>query len=63
MPLSARRISQQLKMPVLASEATPQDKLNLVKGLQKERKAVAMVKISLAQRKSHTDSVNRLAMA
>ncbi|KAG5765939.1 hypothetical protein H9Q72_005966 [Fusarium xylarioides] len=43
MPQSANRISQQLKLPVLASEATPQDKLDLVKRLQKEGKAVAMV--------------------
>nr|RBQ94951.1 hypothetical protein FVER53263_10970 [Fusarium verticillioides] len=43
MPQSANRISQQLKIPVLASEATPQDKLDFVKRLQKDRKAVAMV--------------------
>ncbi|KAG5792499.1 hypothetical protein H9Q69_008436 [Fusarium xylarioides] len=43
MPQSANRISQQLKLPVLASEATPQDKLDLVKRLQKEGKAVSMV--------------------
>ncbi|RKL39859.1 hypothetical protein BFJ72_g6588 [Fusarium proliferatum] len=43
MPQSAHRISQQLKIPVLASEATPQDKLDLIKELQKEGEAVAMV--------------------
>ncbi|KAF5645828.1 P-type ATPase [Fusarium tjaetaba] len=43
MPQSANRISQQLKIPVLASEATPQDKLDLVKRLQKDGKAIAMV--------------------
>ncbi|KAF5248153.1 hypothetical protein FANTH_6083 [Fusarium anthophilum] len=43
MPHSAYRISQQLKLPVLASEATPQDKLNLIKRLQKEGNFVAMV--------------------
>ncbi|KAF5549195.1 aldehyde dehydrogenase [Fusarium mexicanum] len=43
MPHSAHRISQQLKLPVLASEATPQDKLDLVERLQKEGKVVAMV--------------------
>ncbi|KAF5543689.1 aldehyde dehydrogenase (NAD+) [Fusarium phyllophilum] len=43
MPQSANCISQRLKLPVLASEATPQDKLDLVKRLRKEGKEVAMV--------------------
>lgn len=47
MSQSAHRISQQLKIPVLASEATPQDKLDLVKELQKKGNVVAMVRPSL----------------
>lgn len=50
MPQSAHRISRQLQIPVLASEATPQDKLDLVKGLQKEGNVVAMVRPSLHAR-------------
>ncbi|KAF4341689.1 P-type ATPase [Fusarium beomiforme] len=43
MPQSALRVSQLLSIPILASEATPRDKLDLVKQLQKEGNVVAMV--------------------
>ncbi|KAF4458767.1 P-type ATPase [Fusarium albosuccineum] len=40
---SAQRVSREIHIPVLASEATPQDKLSFIKRLQKDGGVVAMV--------------------